>query len=76
MSLSEVHGAVKRATVADFVNVNRRANRNALLDFLVQGLRSAFAPERGPLMRGLPTAQGAPPLDKLVVLGADPWPWS
>ena len=77
MSLSEVHAAVKRATVAGLVDVNRRANRVALLDFLVQGLRSAFVPERGPLTRGMPTAHGAPPLDKLVGLGAEPppvWP--
>jgi len=77
MSLSEVHGAVKRATLAGLVDVNRRANRVALLDFLVKGLRSAFVPERGPLTRGMPTAHGAPPLDRLVGLGAEPppvWP--
>ena len=77
MSLSEVHGAVKRATLAGLVDVNRRANRAALLDFLVQGLKSAFVPKRGPLTRGMPTAQGAPPLDKDVDLGAEPppvWP--
>ena len=77
MSLSEVHGAVKRATLAGLVDNNRRANRVALLDFLVQGLKSAFVPKRGPLTRGMPTAHGAPPLDKLVGLGAEPppvWP--
>jgi hypothetical protein len=77
MSLSEAHGAVKRATVAGFVDSNRRANRVALLDFLVQGLKSAFVPKRGPLTRGMPTAHGAPPLDQLVGLGAEPppvWP--
>jgi hypothetical protein len=77
MSLSEVHGAVKRATAAGLVDSNRRANRVALLDFLVQGLKSAFVPKRGPLTRGMPTAHGAPPLDQLVGLGAEPppvWP--
>jgi hypothetical protein len=77
MSLSEVHGAVKRATAAGLVDSNRRANRVALLDFLVQGLKSAFVPKRGPLTRGMPTAHGAPPLDQIVGLGAEPppvWP--
>ncbi len=74
MSLSEVHGAVKRATAAGLVDINRRANRVALIDFLVQGLKSAFVPERGPLTRGMPTAHGAPPLDRLVGLGAEPAP--
>jgi hypothetical protein len=77
MSLSEVHGAVKRATAAGLVDSNRRAKRVALLDFLVQGLKSAFVPKRGPLTRGMPTAHGAPPLDQLVGLGAEPppvWP--
>jgi hypothetical protein len=77
MSLSEAHGAVERATAAGLVDSNRRANRVALLDFLVQGLKNAFVPKRGPLTRGMPTAHGAPPLDQLVGLGAEPppvWP--
>jgi hypothetical protein len=77
LSLSEAHGAVERATAAGLVDSNRRANRVALLDFLVQGLKSAFVPKRGPLTRGMPTAHGAAPLDQLVGLGAEPppvWP--
>jgi hypothetical protein len=77
MSLSEVHGAVKRATAAGLVGPDRRANRVALLDFLLQGVKHAFVPKRGPLTRGMPTAHGAPPLDQLVGIGAEPppvWP--
>ncbi|MES1171774.1 MAG: hypothetical protein ABUL77_00930, partial [Bacteroidota bacterium] len=77
LSLSEVHGAVKRATAAGLVGPDRTANRTALLDFLARGLRRTFVPKRGPLTRGMPTAHGAPPLDKLVGLGAEPppvWP--
>jgi hypothetical protein len=77
MSLSEVHGAVKRATAAGLVGPDRKANRVALLDFLLQGVKHAFVPKRGQLTRGMPTAHGAPPLDQLVGAGAEPppvWP--
>jgi hypothetical protein len=77
LSLSEAHGAVKRATAAGLVSANRKANRAALVDFLVQGVSSAFIPKRGPLTRGVPTAHGAPPLDELVGSTAEPppvWP--
>ena len=78
MSLSEVHAAVKRATDAGLVGPNRNPNRIALLDFLLQGAKRTFVPKRGPLTRGMPTAHGAPPLDRLVGgSGAEPppvWP--
>lgn len=74
LSLSEAHAAVKRATAAGLISANRTANRRALLDFLVESTRGAFAPERGPMTRGMPTAHGAPPLDQLVERGAEPLP--
>ncbi len=77
LSLSEVHGAVGRATAAGLVSNNRKANRAVLFNFLVQGVSSAFLPKRGPLTRGMPTAHGAPPLDRLVGSTAEPppvWP--
>ena len=77
MSLSEVHGAVKRATAAGLLRQDRRANRAALCEFIVHGAKYAFVPERGRLTRGVPTAHGAPPLDKLVGEVGEPppvWP--
>lgn len=77
MSLSEVHGAVRRATAAGLLRADRQVNRAALLEFMLHGARYAFAPERGRMTRGLPTAHGAPPLDELVGTTDEPppvWP--
>lgn len=74
LSLSEAHAAVKRATAAGLISPNRTANRGPLLDFLVKSTRGAFAPERGPMTRGMPTAYGAPPLNQLVERGAEALP--
>jgi hypothetical protein len=77
MSLSEVHAAVKRASEAGLVGPDRTANRTAVLDFILMGLRQAFPPKRGALTRGMPTAHGGPPLKDLLSedLGPPPvWP--
>src|SRR5688572_10930986 len=66
MSPSEVHAAVKRAIHAGLIGANGRPNRSALMEFLVHGVKYAFAPERGGLTRGMPTAHGAPPLSDTI----------
>ena len=77
LSLSEVHGAVKRATAAGLLGLDRRPHRTAVLEFLLRGVKYVFVPKRGQLTRGMPTAHGAPPLDRLVGTGLGPppvWP--
>jgi hypothetical protein len=63
LSLSEVHGAVRRATDAGLLTPDRRANASALLEFIVHGVKYVWKPKRGGLTRGMPTAHGAPPLN-------------
>jgi hypothetical protein len=78
MSSSEVHAAIKRATAAGLFNPLKRApNKQALLEFLVHGLKYVFVPERAGLTRGVPTAHAAPPLVSLLAPSPDPppvWP--
>lgn len=78
MSPSEVHAAVRRAIHVGLLSPDgRRPNRQALLEFLVHGLKYVFAPERGALTRGVPTAHAAPPLVSRIAAGDDPppvWP--
>jgi DNA-binding Lrp family transcriptional regulator len=63
MSASEVHSAFRRASEAGLLNrATKRPNRQALLEFLVHGLRYVFPAKRGGITRGLPTAHAAPPL--------------
>ncbi len=79
MSSSEVHAAVRRATIAGLLQDNPKhtPNHKALLEFLVHGLKYAFAAELGRLTRGMPTAHAAPPLLGQFVANDDPppvWP--
>ena len=77
LSLSEVHGAVKRAMAAGLLRADRQPVRAAIVELVVHGVKYVFAPNRGQLTRGMPTAHGAPPLDKLVPSVDEPppvWP--
>ena len=80
MSASEVHGALSRCEAAGLYDGEKwRIGKQALLEFLVHGLRYVFYAQPGPLSRGLPTAHSAKPLkSKLVTspsevyVGSDP----
>ena len=74
LSLSEAHGAVKRAQAAGLLLSDRQPNRSAILEFVVHGVRYAFPPVRGGITRGMPTAHAAPPLVELIVQDNDPVP--
>ncbi len=65
MSPSQLHAAVKRAIAAQLaLKKGERIvpNRRNLEEFLVHGIKYVFVPERGELMRGMPTGYAAPPL--------------
>ena len=77
MSLSEVHGAVKRAHRAGLLlEAKARAEPNpaALKEFLVHGVKYVFPPDRGERARGLPTAHGAAPLKEPFLESPEPLP--
>jgi hypothetical protein len=77
MSASEVHAALSRCEAAGLYNgENRRILKQALLEFLVHGLRYVFYAQPGPLSRGLPTAHSAEPLkSKLVASPSEVYVW-
>jgi hypothetical protein len=59
VSLSAAHRAVRRLEAAGLLLPSgRKANRSALLDFLVHGVRYAFPAHLGAEARGVPTAGG------------------
>lgn len=80
MSPSEVHAGLNRAHTAGLVDADKkRPNRTALLEFLVHGLRYAFAPERGGQTRGVPTGHAAPAAKGVFRVSDEPppvWPSS
>ena len=75
MSPSKVHDAVKRATAAGLLLVDRMPNRPALLEFILHGVRYAFYTKLGPVTLGTPTAHAAPPLVEEIAAGELPPVW-
>lgn len=81
ISQSEVHAGVRRAVAARLMNdattASGRPIQPALLEFLIHGVKYAYPPDRGQLTRGMPTAHGAPPLNREIVGSNEPppvWP--
>jgi hypothetical protein len=59
-------------------DLEKRVNRSALLDFLAYGVRHVFPPERGGLVRGVPTAAAVEPLKSHFADNGEPppvWPY-
>ena len=77
MSASEVHGALSRCEAAGLYDDEKwRIGKQALLEFLVHGLRYVFYAQPGRLSRGLPTAHSAEPLkSKLVASPSEVYVW-
>ena len=83
ISQSEAHAGVRRAVAArlmsDTTTAGGRPILPALEEFLLHGVRYAYAPERGELTRGMPTGYAAPPLDKVIAQPDEPppvWPYA
>jgi DNA-binding Lrp family transcriptional regulator len=75
LSASEVHQAATRAVSAGLLRRGKsrtdkpKPQIRALLDFLEHGVRHAFFATPGRIVRGMPTAHSAPPLNALVLPG-------
>ena len=80
LSMSEVHGALKRAEQARllaFVDKQPRIIVPAFKEFLLHGARYAFPAARGAMVGGVPTAYAAAPLNAKIAPSSDPppvWP--
>ena len=76
LSASQVHAAVRRAGESGLLFPGtRKVNEQALLEFLVHGLKYVFPAKRGAVVRGMPTAHSAPPLCKTIVDDGTPVVW-
>lgn len=77
LSMSEVHGALKRAEAARLLFFEAKRPRillPAFKEFLFHGARYAFPVARGSMVAGVPTAHAAPPLNAQIAPSADPAP--
>jgi hypothetical protein len=81
ISPSEVCKSLKRSSESGLLSMSygeKRVNRSALMEFLSHGLKYAFRPARGSLVRGVPTAAAAEPLRSLFCGNGEPpavWPY-
>ncbi len=67
ISASEVTESLNRNVYAGLLAPDKRQiMKSALLDFLRYGLRYVFPQKAGTLVRGIPTAHSAPPLNDLI----------
>jgi hypothetical protein len=78
MSQSEVSQSVARSKYAGLIDDSgKRVFRHALMDFLQYGLAVVFPAKPGPVVRGIPTAHSAAPLNKDISSGEDyVWPFA
>ena len=82
VSQSEVSKALKRCVDAGLLHISgteKRVNRSGLMEFLAYGLKYAFPPQRGSMVRGVPTAAAAEPLKSRFLEDSDPptvWPYA
>lgn len=77
LSMSEVHGALKRAEAARLLFFDAKRPRillPAFKEFLFHGAKYVFPAVRGSMVAGVPTAHAAPPLNTHIAPSADPAP--
>lgn len=68
ISRSEVTESLNRSAQAGLLSADKKKlMRSALLEFLQFGLPYVFPQKPGALVRGIPTAHSAPPLNKQIV---------
>lgn len=83
LSPSQAHAAMKRAIQSGLIIQQSRGsyhqapvvNRQALLEFIIHGLRYVFPAKHGPVVRGMPTAHAALPLSKWIEDDGNPVVW-
>ena len=74
MDPAAVHRSIGRLGEAKLLGADRLPNRGKIEEFLVHGLPYLIPAEPGPLVRGIPTAWGAPPLEGLLAKSDEPAP--
>jgi hypothetical protein len=76
MSTSTIFAALKRAELSGLYHKNTRTvHREALLEFLLFGLKYVFPVGLGKVAKGIPTAHSANPLAQFIVSESDIYVW-
>jgi hypothetical protein len=76
LSQPEISNSLARSRYAGLLDESSKNVRTqALLEFLQYGIAYAFPTKPGAVVRGIPTAHSAPPLNTLIVAGGDEYVW-
>jgi len=76
LSQSEVSEALNRCRIAKLIDGKKRnVHTNSFKEFLIYGLKYVFPVEPGSIVRGIPTAHSAPPINEHITSGADKYVW-
>ena len=77
LSASEVSESLERSKQAKLVSDTKRTLYTAsFLEFLIYGLKYVFPVVPGSVVRGIPTAHSAAPLNRLIVASSDNYVWA
>lgn len=77
LSMSEVHGALKRAELARLLYFDAKRPtiiKAAFKEFLFHGAKYAFPAAKGTMIGGVPTSYAAAPLNAHIAPSSDPLP--
>jgi len=75
MSQSEISKSVARSKYAGLLDSSgKKVRRLALMELLQYGISYVFPQQPGPIVRGIPTAHSAPPLNNIIVSN-EPYVW-
>lgn len=76
ISQSEIAEALNRSMQARLVDSSKKVVfRESLLEFLVHGLKYVFPAQPGAIVRGIPTAHSAKPLNQVIEEGGEAYVW-
>lgn len=76
LSPSEVSEALNRCKIAGLVDSKKRkVNINSFTEFLIYGLKYVFPTEPGAIVKGIPTAHSAYPINEYISSGKDVYVW-
>jgi len=79
LSQSETSESISRSSIAGLIDKdNKILLKNALVDFIMYGLKYVFPVAPAGIKRGIPTAHSASPLNKIILSNNDVfvWPYS
>ena len=75
MSQSEISQSLNRCKYSTLIDASKkRINKLAFIEFLFHGLQYVFPQQPGAIVRGIPTAHSAPPLNESIN-GTDIYVW-